>query len=181
MGLGNHRQALGKSHFVKALSLPASPCETGRLCLDPHTPFTWLKISRLVHPLSGNGLKEYRVSFWRIIPTWCCPFSSLAGKPTVSLWCTPISALILSALSFAFSFPSVSLLLHNSASWTAQQCEAVFSKYQGTRWYEEKQFYFQTFPSPSFTPWVPLYPLAIYSNPMALTGGLLASDISWKY
>ena len=180
MGLGNHRQALGKSHFVKALSLPASPCETGRLCLDPQPPFTWLKKSGLVHPLLGNGLKEYRVSFWRIIPTCYCPFSSLADKPTLNLWCTPISAL-LSALSFAFSFPSVSLLLHNSASGTAQQCEAVFSKYQGTRWYVDKQFYFQTFPSSSFTPWVSLYPLAIDSNPMALRGGLLTSDISWKY
>lgn len=49
--------------LVKALSLPASPCEAGSLCLDPSPPFIWLKIRGLVYPLSGSGLKEFIVGF----------------------------------------------------------------------------------------------------------------------
>ena len=181
MGLGNHRQSLGKSHFVKALSLPASPWDWEALLGPPSTIYL-VENKRTSSSTQWKWIKRVQSEFLKDHSYMILPFLySLADKPTLSLWGYAVSALLLSALSFPFSFPSISLPLHNSAYWTAQQCEAVLSKYQGTRWYVEKQFYFQTVPSPSLTPWVPLYPLAIYSNPVALGGGLLTSDISWKY
>lgn len=136
-------QILEKSHFSKALSVHKTH-EIGRLSLDPSPPFMQLKIRGIVHPLSGNGLKENskRVFEGSFLHIPVLPLSSPTSKPKLSpVWCNPIWALLLALL-----FPLHSLFsLHlppasDTEIQITQQDEAVFlSKYHGTKWYGEKQ------------------------------------------
>lgn len=90
-------------------------CEIGRLYLDPNPPFLWLEISGIVHPLSENGLKGskervFEASFLHMTGPFLC---SLANKPNCSQ-SGVLTCLHFSLSSFIhFSFPSISLLLHN--------------------------------------------------------------------
>lgn len=144
MGLGNWRH-IEKKHICQGPFSLDNPCEVGRLCLDPNSPFIWFKI-RIFHLLSGNGLND---GSKRIFEGSFLHVPALFTVLKINWNCSQFSVILhLYFSSLLFHLHSFLLLLPASQHWhTKKQNEAVFfSKYQGTKYNVEKQLSFPIFP-----------------------------------